>query len=107
MKFTVTDVFGHAVVGSFSAWDHLQRRHPEMAGCENEVRSAIERPISVHQGETSADRLFRANDFRVDSGRAIFPVVVVAYRSGAGLGFLKTAYLSTLEPVGVLLWRKK
>ena len=78
-----------------------------MAGRVNDVRSAIERPISVHQGETNADRLFRGERLQSGFWKGNFPVVVVTYRSGAGLGFLKTAYLSTLEPVGVLLWRKK
>jgi hypothetical protein len=107
VKFTVTDVFGQTVVGSFSAWDHLQRRHPEMAGRENDVRAAIERPVSVHVGQTNADRLFRGERFQSGFWTGNFPVVVVTYSGSAGLGFLNTAYLSTLEPVGALLWPKK
>jgi len=107
VKFIVTDVFGKTVVGSFSAWDHVQRRHPEMAGRENEVKSAIERPTSVHQGDTPSDQVFRGELIQGGFWKGSFAVAVVTYGAKGGSGFLKTAYLSTLEPRGAELWRKQ
>jgi uncharacterized protein YuzE len=58
-------------------------------GAKNDVRSAIERPISVHQGQTSADRLFRGERFQSGFWKGNLPVVVVTYGGGAGLGFFE------------------
>jgi hypothetical protein len=48
-RFTVTDVFSRAVVGPFSAWDHILQRHPEMADKEDVVKETITTPITVHE----------------------------------------------------------
>jgi len=105
MKFSVTDVFGNTVVGSFSAWDHITKRHPEMAGRETEVKAAIERPISVHEGNIPADSLFYGDVISTGFWKGSSPVVAVHY-GGNKTGFLKTAYLVNRAPRGVIKWQK-
>lgn len=106
MKFRVTDVFGKLVIGSFSAWDHITKRHPEMAGRENEVKAAIERPMSVHEGNTPADSLFYGDVIASGFWKDNSPVVVVHYTAG-GAGFVRTAYLVNRPPLGPIKWQKK
>jgi hypothetical protein len=102
-RFTITDVFGHVVVGSFSAWDHLVKGHPEMTDKEDAVKDAIEHPTAVHLGNTAADRLFRGQAVTAGFWKGAFPVVVVEYNN-QNVGFLRTAYLSNLAPKGAKIW---
>jgi hypothetical protein len=104
-KFTITDIFGQTVVGSFSAWDHLVKGHSEMADKEEHVKQAIEHPLAVHLGNTPADRLFRGSTIQTGFWNGSFVVVVVEYNK-QNVGFLRTAYLSNREPQGAMIWRK-
>jgi hypothetical protein len=104
-KFTVSDVFGQTVVGSFSAWDHVEKRHPEMADKEEEAKQAIEKPAAVHLGNTASDRVFRGETLQTRFWKGSFPIVVVEYNK-QNVGFLRTAYLSNSEPRGTMIWSK-
>jgi hypothetical protein len=104
-KFQTTDVFGHSVVGSFSAWDHAIKGHPEMADKEDWAKAAIEKPVSVHSGNTAAHLVFRGLAIAVGFWAGSFPVAVVEYNS-QNVGFFRTAYLSSLEPIGKVIWAK-
>jgi hypothetical protein len=105
VKFITTDVFGQSVVGSLSAWDHIEKRHPEMAGRENEVKAAIERPISVHAGNMSGDKKFYGQQIAAGFWKDYFPVAIVTYTK-KGDGHLKTAYLVPQQSAGKVLWPK-
>jgi hypothetical protein len=102
-RFTITDAFGYTVVGSFSAWDHLVKGHPEMTDKEDAVKSAIERPATVHLGNTAADRLFMGKALTAGFWKGSSPIVVVEYNK-QNVGFLRTAYLSNLAPKGAKIW---
>jgi hypothetical protein len=103
VKFIATDVFGNTVVGSLSAWSHVQTRHPEMIGREDQVKVAIEQPVSVHQDDTPNVSLFTGQVITTGFWKDSFPVAVVEYIK-SGNGYLKTAYLSTLGPRGTKIW---
>jgi hypothetical protein len=104
-RFTVSDVFAQTVVGPYAAWDHAIKYHPEMKDKENEAKRAIEKPVAVYLGNTAADRLFRGETLASGFWKGAFPVVVVEYNN-QNIGFLRTAYLSTLEPKGAVIWPK-
>jgi hypothetical protein len=102
-RFTVTDVFGRTVVGPFAAWEHVVGGHAAMADFEDLVKAAISRPKSVHQTSDVARRLFRGSTIVTGFWRSAFPCVVVEY-DRTDVGYLRTAYLSTLEPRGKVIW---
>lgn len=103
MKFIATDVFGNSVVGSLSAWSHVESHHPEMVGREDQVKVAIEQPVSVHRGEAPDVSLFKGQVITTGFWKDSFPVAVVEHIK-SGNGYLKTAYLSTLDPRGTKIW---
>jgi hypothetical protein len=91
------------VIGPFAAWDHVLEGHQEMADKEDAVKQAITNPISVHETSDVARRLFRGSAIGTGFWSGSFPCVVVEY-DRRDVGYLRTAYLSTLEPVGRKLW---
>lgn len=103
MQFVATDVFGNTVIGSLSAWDHIEKRHPEMKGHENDVKGAIEHPVSVHEGNTNNRRVFRGAEITTGFLKNSSPVAIVEYNK-SGTGFLCTAYVSPLTPQAKVLW---
>jgi hypothetical protein len=105
VKFNATDVFGQTVVGSFAAWDHVKKGHPEMAGREDQVKTAIEQPVTVHEGNKPHTLVFRGQQIAKGFWRNASVLAVVEYRRN-GDGYLNTAYLDTLEPPGAVKWRK-
>ena len=104
-RFTISDIFGQTVVGSFSAWDHIVKGHTEMIDKEEAVKHAIEKLVTVHLGNTASDRLFRGETFTSGFWNGSFAVVVVEYNK-QNVGFLRTAYLSGLEPRGTIIWSR-
>jgi len=103
VKFIATDVFGRTVIGSLGACDHAERGHPEIVGREDQVKVAIEQPVSVHEGNDADTLLFRGQTITTGFWKNSLPVAVVEYIKN-GNGYLRTAYLSTLEPKGGQLW---
>ena len=101
-KFIVTDVFGETVIATFASWDHVTTRHTEMIGKEDQVRIAIEHPDSVYEGRTPEHKLFTARNITTGFWAGSITTAVVRYRKG--VGYLNTAYLTTLEPRGRVLW---
>jgi len=104
-RFNLSDPFGQAVICSFSAWGHVVKNHPEMVDKEDEAKNAVEKPFAVLLGNTAADRLFRGEVISSGFWKGSFPVVVVTYNM-QNVGFLKTAYLTNLEPRGTKVWPK-
>jgi hypothetical protein len=103
VTFTVTDVFGNTVVGSLSAWDHVQKRHPEMVGREDQAKVAIERPVSVHEGNTPNTKVFKGDVLTTGFWANNFPVAIVEYVKN-NTGYLRTAYLANRDPRGARIW---
>ena len=102
-KFIVTDVFGQTVIATFASWDHVTL-HPEMVGKEEQVKTAIERPDIVYEGRTPEHQVFTARNITTGFWTGSITVAVVRYRKG--IGYLNTAYLTTLEPKGKVLWQR-
>jgi hypothetical protein len=102
-KFIVTDVFGNAVIATFASWDHVTR-HTEMVGKEDQVKAAIEHPDVVYEGRTPNHKLFTARNITTGFWASSITVAVVQY--GKGVGYLNTAYLTTLDPKGNILWKR-
>ena len=100
-KFIVTDVFGQTVIATFASWDHVTL-HPEMVGKEEQVKAAIEHPHVVHEGRTPEHKVFTARTITTGFWAGSITVAVVRYRKG--IGYLNTAYLTTLNPIGRVLW---
>jgi hypothetical protein len=100
-KFIVTDVFGQTVIATFASWDHATL-HTEMVGKEDYVKAAIERPDMVYEGRTPEHKLFTARNIKVGLWAGSITIAVVRYRKD--IGYLNTAYLTTLEPKGKILW---
>jgi long-subunit acyl-CoA synthetase (AMP-forming) len=103
VKFIATDVFGRTVIGSLAAWSHAERGHPEMVGREDQVKVAIEQPAAVHEGNAPGILLFRGQTITAGFWKNSFPVAVVEYIK-SGNGYMRTAYLSTLDPSGAQIW---
>ena len=108
-EFTATDAFGQNVVAKTKTWtDHVIKRHPEMAGQEHRVRDAIESPETVSQGNTPSHRVLAGR--RIQGGGFAYGgkrVIAVVRYDRAGNGYLTTAYLTTLEPPGKVLWTRQ
>ena len=100
-KFIVTDVFGQTVIATFASWDHAML-HTEMVGKEDYVKAAIEKPDVVYEGRTPEHKLFTARNITSGLWAGSITVAVVRYRKD--IGYLNTAYLTTLEPKGKRLW---
>lgn len=81
------------------------KNHSEMTDKEDLVKSAIEKPVAVHLGNTATDRLFRGEAISSGFWKGSFAVVVVEYNK-QNVGFLRTAYLSSLEPRGTIIWSR-
>jgi hypothetical protein len=105
VKFTVTDVFGQSVFGSFAAWSHVEKRHVEMTGREDQVKAAIEKPLSVHEGNKANRLVYRGQQIASGFWRNAHVIAVVEYRRNKD-GYLDTAYMDTLEPPGAVKWPK-
>jgi hypothetical protein len=99
-KFIVTDGFGQTVIATFASWDHVTL-HPEMVGKEEQVKAAIERPDVVYEGRTPEHKVFTARNITTGFWAGSITIAVVRYRKG--IGYLNTAYLTTLEPKGKIL----
>jgi hypothetical protein len=104
VKFTATDVFGNTVTGESVAWNHVEKRHKEMIGREDQVRGAIEQPTSVHKGNTPDTMVFNGEPFAAGFWRGYSTIAVVEYTKN-NTGYLRTAYLSNREPRGARIWR--
>ena len=102
-KFVVADVFGQTVIATFASWDHVIR-HTEMIGKEDQVKAAIEHPDIVYEGRTPGHKLFTARNITTGFWAGSITVAVVQYRND--IGYLNTAYLTTLEPRGRVLWQR-
>ena len=102
-KFIVTDVFGQTVIATFASWDHVTL-HTEMVGKEEQVKAAIENPDAVYEGRTPEHKVFTARNIKTGFWVRSITVAVVRYKKGTG--YLNTAYLTTLEPKGTILWRR-
>jgi hypothetical protein len=102
-KFVVTDVFGDTVIATFASWDHVTL-HTEMVGKEEQVKAALERPDVVYEGRTSEHKVFTARNITTGFWANSLTVAVVRYRKG--IGYLNTAYLTTLNPTGRVLWQR-
>ena len=100
-KFIVTDVFGQTVIATFASWDHVIL-HTEMIGKEDQVKAVIESPDAVYEGRTPEHKLFTARNITTGFWSGSITVAVVQYRKG--MGYLNTAYLTTLNPRGRVLW---
>ena len=77
--------------------------HPEMADKEDLVKQTIIGPVSVHETHDVARRLFRGGTISGGFWKDSFPCVVIEYNRN-GVGYLRTAYLGTLEPRGKQIW---
>ena len=102
-KFVVTDVFGQTVSATFASWDHVTR-HTEMIGKEEQVKATVQHPDTVFEGRTSAHKIFAARNITAGFWAGSITVAVVQYRKG--VGYLNTAYLTTLDPTGRILWQR-
>jgi hypothetical protein len=102
-KFVVTDVFGNTVIGSFAAWDHAVRGHPELKDKESLIEMAIASPTSVHETSNAVRYAFRGATISSGFWSNSFPIAVVQYRQ-KDLGYLITAYLTTTETRGSRKW---
>ena len=98
-RFLVTDIFGQTVVGSFSAWDHVVKGHPEMADKEDLVKQAISSPLAVHETSSATRRLITGA--RITSGfwSGSFPVVLVEYKK-SGVGFFDNSLSQHAKAAG-------
>jgi len=108
-EFIATDVFGRNVVATTKTWfDHIAKRHPEMAGQERRVKDAIQNPETVSQGNTPSHRVFAGHRIQ-GSGFAYGGkrVVAVVRYDPAENGYLTTAYMTTLDPPGKVLWTRR
>jgi hypothetical protein len=74
-----------------------------MANREDLVKSTIIQPVSVHETSDVARRLFRGSTIGTGFFKGSFPCVIVEY-DRADVGYLRTAYLETLDPKGKVLW---
>ena len=74
-----------------------------MAGKEDLVKQAIIQPVSVHETSDVARRLFRGSTIGTGFFKGNFPCVVVEY-DRSDVGYMRTAYLETLDPKGKRLW---
>ena len=101
-KFVVADVFGQTVIATFASWDHVTR-HTEMVGKEEQVKDAIQHPDIVYEGRTAAHKIFTTRNITAGFWAGSITVVVVQYRKD--VGYLNTAYLTTLDPKGRILWQ--
>jgi hypothetical protein len=99
-KFIGTDVFGQTVIATFVSWDHATL-HTKMVGKEDYVKAAIERPDVVYEGRTLKHKLFTARNIKAGLWAGSITVTGVQYRRN--IGYLNTAYLTTLEPKGKIL----
>jgi len=106
LHFSVVDKWGQRVDVSEDRWfNHVILRHPEMAGQEELVKPAISAPQIVYEGTTADDRMFRG-EIITGSGFSLGGKVVIAVVNyTAGSKFL-TAYTTTLDPKGRVLWKR-
>jgi hypothetical protein len=105
-EFMATDVFGQKVVATTKTWiDHVIKRHPEMAGQEHRTKDAIENPDTVIEGNRPSHKVFAGHRIQ-GSGFAYGGkrVVAVIEYDQARNGYLITAYTTTLDPPGKVLW---
>lgn len=102
-KFIVTDMFGQTVIATFASWDHLIL-HAEMIGRDEQVKAAIENPDVVYGGRTPEHKVFTARSITTGFWAGSITVAVVQYRKD--VGYLNTAYLTTLVPKGRILWKR-
>jgi hypothetical protein len=73
-----------------------------MVGKEEQVKGAIEQPDVVYEGRTPEYKLFTARNITTGFWAGSITVAVVQYRRS--ISYLNTAYLTTLEPKGKILW---
>jgi hypothetical protein len=75
------DRWGRVVVLTQAAMDHIERRHPEMAGCELAITTAVENASFRCGGKQEGrEMLYAAN-----LGPAAWLAVVVAYSENRGV----------------------
>ena len=73
-----------------------------MISKEDLVKAAIEQPNVIYEGRTPEHKLFTARNITTGFWAGSITVAVVRYKKG--IGYLNTAYLTTLEPKGSILW---
>ena len=103
-NFIVTDRFGQTVIATYASWDHVIQRHSEMAGKEDQVKEAIENPDVVYEGRTSEHKIFSAQNIKAGFWAGSITMAVVRYKKD--VGYLNTAYFTTLKPKGRVLWQR-
>ncbi len=78
-------------------WNHISKRHPEVAKLQSSVLAAIRRPQAVYEGNAGSLLAVRPEDDLY---------LVVIYREvSAEDGFVITAYLTRRLAVGRLIWK--
>ena len=96
----------HVVTQSFNGvpvrltierWDHISRRHPEVAKLRPSVLAAIRQPQAVYEGN--------AGTLLAVSPEDDLYLVVVYREVSAEDGFVITAYLTHRVPSGRLIWK--
>jgi hypothetical protein len=86
-------------------FNQVVKNHPEMAGQEERVKSAINAPVIVYEGDTADDKMFRGD---VIPGSGFFlggKVIIAVVNYARGPKFL-TAYATTLDPKRRVLWKQ-
>ena len=68
-----TDRLGREIVLTDSGWLHVLVGHPEMIGCEGDVRAAVGEADFINR---DADHAHRENHYRVVAGRVHLKVCV-------------------------------
>jgi hypothetical protein len=103
--FTAIDPLGQTVEVTRLRWAHAVKGHPAMLGQEQIVKDAIQNPETIHEGNTTQDKVFKG--YRIPGQGFIYggmyPIVVVRY-DARGMGDLRTAYLSARVPRAKVLW---
>ena len=80
-------------------WQHIGRRHPEVALMQAKIRRAVAEPEAVHQGHAGTL-------LAVDRAADDLYLVVVYRETGVEDGFVITAYLARRLPSGRLIWKR-
>ena len=96
-RFLAQSVNGVSIRLTAERWDHISRRHPEVARLQSSVLAAISRPQAVYEGSAGSLLAVTPQDDLY---------LVVVYREvSAEDGFVITAYLTRRPASGRLVWK--
>lgn len=84
-------------------WEHIEQRHPEMAGYRAEILTTLAEPDCILEGDAGALMAVR----QLESGPHAHKYLVVVYRQRTDEdGFVVTAYLARrLKAERRIVWR--